>query len=217
MRNEKCVHALCCNNSVMLICLGSCCLPFRSFPECLLAKCVMTLVFVGAQTFNVVHLFSEIRHNCGFGITICRRAPSQAAVSLSMKLNDTKVIFSDSNHQAWWSLLQPSGLKMPEPLTTVGLECQPIKVLTVKWTLLTFIAKHSTKFNDHAYEQNKRRVTDASIPSVISGSEFVSRCCHPVSIVIIVLNQSVKEEKSNNFYSLFFLSQKTVSEAKIQI
>lgn len=23
-------------------------------------------------------------------------------------------------------------LKMPEPLTTVGLECQPIKVLTVK-------------------------------------------------------------------------------------
>lgn len=46
--------------------------------------------------------------------------------------------------------------RMPEPLTTVGLERQPIKVLTVKWSLLTFIAKHSTKFNDRAYEQNKK-------------------------------------------------------------
>lgn len=49
-----------------------------------------------------------------------------------------------------------TALNVPEPLTRVGLKLRPIKLLTVKWTLLTFILKHSTKFNDCAYDQSSK-------------------------------------------------------------
>lgn len=49
-----------------------------------------------------------------------------------------------------------AALNMPEPLTTVGLKLQLMKLFTVKWTLLTFLLKHSTKCYDCAYEQSSK-------------------------------------------------------------
>lgn len=68
-----------------------------------------------------------------------------------------------------------TALSMPEPFTAVGPKLQPITLFTVKWTLLTLVWKHSTKFNDCAYKQSSK-ASPCQQPSSL-----------PVSILIVNL------------------------------
>lgn len=99
-----------------------------------------------------------------------------------------------------------TSLKMPEPLTTLGLKLQPIKLFTVKWTNLTFIPKHFTKFNDCAYEKNSK-ASPCQQPAWCSlGTASLAVVFPFFKVIVIPLNQPVEEQK----YIFIVLEKKKV-------
>lgn len=194
--------------------------PFHLFSECLLAKRLMTLMLVAAQRSCGPFVPRKPGGIGDVGLAIYRRGAESCNRVAVMAAPLQPAAFTRGMRQrlpcrGLTGRARPT-LKMPEPLTTVGPRLQPIKSLAVKCTLLTFIPKHSTKFNDCAYEQN-RNVSPCQQSAWCSlSSAFLSGCCLPVSMVIvIVLNQTLEKRKKRKVYIFTVLKIYKYSQAAV--